>query len=139
MKKIGEYVKWYVYITTSILMVEALIFGMYGAEKLPGETLWQIMVSGLVTTLLTVAMVYVDTKTVAGGVFKYLGHYAALCAVMIVLGGRFGWINLNVRGILLMMGAVAAVYVLAFGTYYIIDLRSAKQINRRLKEKYGEE
>ena len=60
MKKIGEYVKWYVYITTSILMVEALIFGMYGAEKLPGETLWQIMVSGLATTLLTVAMVYVS-------------------------------------------------------------------------------
>ena len=97
------------------------------------------MVSGLATTLLTVAMVYVDTKTVAGGIFKYLGHYVALCAVMIVLGGRFGWINLNVRGIALMMGAVAAVYVLAFGAYYIIDLRSAKQINQRLKEKYGDE
>ena len=139
MKKIGEYVKWYVYITTSILMVEALIFWLYGAEKLPGETLWQIMVSGLATTLLTVVMTYVDTKTTAGSIFKYAGHYAALCVVMIVLGGWFGWINLNVRGIALMMGAVAAVYVLAFGAYYIIDLRSAKQINQRLKEKYGDE
>ena len=124
MKKIGEYVKWYVYITTSILMVEALIFVLYGAKELPGETLWQIMISGLVTTLLTVAMTYLDTKTMAGSILKYVGHYAALCAVMIALGGWFGWINLNVRGIMLMMGAVAAVYVLAFGTYYIIDLRA---------------
>ncbi|MBQ8198564.1 MAG: DUF3021 family protein [Lachnospiraceae bacterium] len=139
MKKIGEYVKWYVYITTSILMVVALIFGLYGAEELPGETLWQILVSGFATTLLTVVMVYVDTATVMGSVFKFVGHYLALCATMIVLGGRFGWLNLNVRGIAMMMCAVAAVYVLAFGAYYIIDLRSAKQINRRLKEKYGDE
>nr|MBQ8252047.1 DUF3021 family protein [Lachnospiraceae bacterium] len=139
MKKIGEYVKWYVYITTSILMVVALIFGLYGAEELPGETLWQILVSGFVTTLLTVIMVYVDAVTVAGTVMKFIGHYACLCTVMIVLGGWFGWINLNVRGIVLMVCAVAAVYVLAFGAYYIIDLRAAKQMNQRLKEKYGEE
>ncbi len=139
MKKIGEYVKWYVYITTSILVVEAFIFGLYKAEELPGETLWQILLSGFVTTLISVVMVYIDTETVAGSVLKFAGHYAALCATMIGLGGWFGWINLNVRGIAMMMGAVAAVYVLAFGAYYIIDLKAAKQMNQKLKEKYGDE
>ena len=139
MKKIGEYVKWYVYITTSILMVEALIFGVYGAEELPGETLWQIMVSGFLTTLVTVLMVCTDSVTTVGAVLKYVCHYVLLCAVMIPLGSWFGWIRLSLPGIAIMLGAVAAVYVLTFCAYYIIDMRAANKMNQRLKEKYGDE
>lgn len=139
MKKIGEYIKWYFYITTSILMVAALIFELYGVDRLPGQTLWQIMVSGFATTLLTILMVCVENLVTKGTVFVYLAHYISLCAVMIPLGFWFGWINLNLQGIAIMLGAVAAVYLLTFGAYYLIDLRAAKQINQRLNEKYGDE
>ncbi len=139
MKKIGEYVKWYVYITTSILMVMAVICGLYGAEELPGETLCQILLSGLLTTIVTVAMICINNMVSKGMVFVYLCHYISLCAVMIPLGIWFGWINVNWQGIVMMLGAVAAVYLLTFGAYYVIDLRAAKKINQRLKEKYGEE
>lgn len=139
MKKIGEYIKWYFYITTSILMVVALIFGLYGAKNLPGDTLWQILLSGFLTTLLTIVMVCVEKITSKGTVLVYVGHYISLCAVMIPLGVWFNWINLNLPGIAMMLGAVAAVYLLTFAAYYVIDLRAAKQINQRLKEKYGDE
>lgn len=35
MKKLGEYIKWYFYITTSILLVTAVIFKIYNPETLP--------------------------------------------------------------------------------------------------------
>lgn len=139
MKKIGEYIKWYVYITTSILLVTAIIFTLYGTKTLPGATLWQIMLSGLLTTLITVAIVFIDCKSTIGTVLKHFCHYISVSAVMILLGNWFGWLSLNLPGIAMMLGAVAAVYLLVFGVYYIIDLRAAKEINKRLKEKYGEE
>lgn len=139
MKKIREYVKWYFYITTSILMVTAVIFGLYGAKSLPGATLWQIMLSGLLTTLITVLIVCIDCKSMLGNIVKYFCHYLALCAVMIPLGIWFGWLHMNVSGIIMMLVSVAAVYLLVIGAYYIVDLKAARKMNQRLKEKYGEE
>lgn len=138
MKKISEYVKWYFYITTSILMVRAVIFGLYGAESLPGATLWQIMLSGFLTTLVTVLIVCIDCKSMVGNILKYFLHYSVLCGVMIPLGIWFGWLRADLPGIVMMLVSVAAVYLLAVGAYYVIDLRSARKMNRRLKEKYGE-
>lgn len=138
MRKIGEYIKWYFYITTSILFIVAVIFSLYGAETLPGKTLWQIMLSGFATTVVTVAIVFIDCKSSVRVFWKYCCHYILLSAVMILLGVWFGWIALNLRGIALMLASVAGVYMLTFGAYYVIDLRVAKKINDRLKEKYDE-
>lgn len=138
MKKISEYIKWYFYITTSILIVTAVIFTLYGAKTLPGATLWQILLSGLLTTLITVAIGFVNCKSTVGTVLKYFCHYIALSGVMIFCGNWFGWLALDFAGIAMMMGAVATVYALAFGAYCVIDLRAAKKINERLKEKYGD-
>lgn len=139
MRKLSEYIKWYFYITTSILLVTAVIFSLYGAETLPGKTLWQVMLSGLATTVVTVTIVFIDCKSSMGAFWKYCCHYIMLSAVMIPLGAWFGWINLNMRGIALMLVYVAGVYILAFGAYYTIDLRAAKKINERLKEKYKDD
>lgn len=138
MKKIGIALKWYFYITTSILMVTAVIFGLYGVESLPAETLWQIILSGALTTLLTVVMFYIESKSMAGTILKYFFHYVALSAVMIPLGIWFGWLHADVPGIGMMLICVAAVYLLVVGAYYVVDLQAAKKMNQRLKEKYGE-
>lgn len=139
MKKLGEYIKWYFYITTSILLVTAVIFKIYNPETLPGNTLWQILLSGFLTTTVTVFIVFIDCKSFVQSLIKYLCHYAALCAIMIFCGKKFGWINLDLPGTAMMAGAVAVVYLLSLGAYYIIDLRQADLINKRLKEKYEEE
>lgn len=138
MKKIGIAVKWYFYITTSILMVTAVIFALSGAESLPAETLWQIILSGALTTLITVVMFYIDSKSMVGIILKYFFHYVTLSAVMIPLGIWFGWLHANLPGIIMMLVCVAAVYLLVVGAYYVVDLRAARKMNQRLKEKYGE-
>lgn len=139
MKKIGEYIKWYFYITTNILFVTATIFRLYGATALPGAILWQIMLSGFLTTIVTVLIIYIECESTVGRLIKFFCHYIALCVVMICSGKWFDWLDLNLSGIIMMLAAVAAVYLLAFCVYYVIDLREANRINKRLKEKYGDE
>lgn len=139
MKILSECMKWYFYITTSTLMVVAVIFTLYGAETLPPTTLWQIILSGLATTLITVIFGALDKKFMLGKVLKYFLHYILLSVVMISLGVWFGWLDLKPSGIIMMLGAVAAVYALAFGAYYIVDLRATKKINQGLRKKYGNE
>ena len=38
----------------------------------------------------------------------------------------------------MMLVSVAGVYVICLGLHYLVDLRYADKINRRLQEKYGE-
>lgn len=136
MRKIGEYIKWYFYITTSILFVAAVTFSLAGAEALPAKTLWQVILSGLATTVVTVV---INLTCSAWAVWGYLFHYIALSAVMVMLGAWFGWISLDLGGIAFMLVCVAIVYALVYLMYYAIDLREAKMINERLKEKNGEQ
>ena len=139
MKKLSEYIKWYLYITAGILLVTAIAFTSYGVDSLPAATLWQIMGSGLLTTFVTVLMAFKETRSKTATIVKHVLHYLALCAVMVVCGNWFGWMNLDLGGIVFMAVTVAVVYVLAFSVYYIIDLKQAKDINEVLKEKYGDE
>lgn len=133
MKKISEYLKWYVYITTSILVVYSIIIlGIYKQETIPAGDLWRILLSGLLTTVVTVLFIKAELPKV----IYFVLHYFVLSTVMLVCGLLFGWIEWNIYGVLLMLGSVGVVYILSFITYYIIDLRCAADINKKLKEKY---
>lgn len=132
MKLISEIFKWFLYITTGILIVTATMYTIMGEETMPVNTLWKILLAGVLTTGVTVCF-----KPWKGwGYIGYALHYLALCAVMVSSGSMFGWIELSWSGILFMMLDVAIVYVIAFGAYLLVDLRQAKEINERLKEKY---
>lgn len=132
MKLMSEVFKWFLYITTGILIVTAIMYTILGEETMPVNTLWKILVAGVLTTGVTVCFKPWKDWGYAG----FLLHYLALCVVMIACGCMFGWINFNVQGALVMMIDVAIVYVIAFGAYWLVDLRQAKAINQKLKEKY---
>ena len=136
MKRLSEYVKWYLYITTGILIVCTICFVISGEDTIPVATLWEILLSGFLTTLSTVLVHRVECKKIGTAVIKYLLHYILVCLIMAVCGSRFGWIPPNPAGIFVMVGYVAVVYVFSFCVHYIIDLGQARKINRRLKEKY---
>lgn len=138
MKRIGDFIKWFCYIAVSIVFVLAIITGLYENQVIPQVWLWDILLSAFLTTLITIVIAFQNTKTLAGTILKFIFHYLALCLVMIVCGSWFGWLSLHLTGILMMMGSVAVVYVLSFGFYYIIDLKQARDINQKLKEKYQE-
>lgn len=137
MKRLSEFIKWYIYITISILVVCTIIFGAFSSgDTMPVDTLWQILLSGFLTTLVTILMVITECTKKYVSVIKYVLHYVLLCAVMILCGNWFGWIRFELYGVVMMAGAVAVVYILAFGVYYLIDLKQANEINQKLKEKY---
>lgn len=69
---------------------------------------------------------------------KVFLHYIALCLVMIICGHWFGWLGLDFIGIIMMLAAVAVVYLLTFMAHYVIDIKQAAKINQKLKEKYGD-
>lgn len=139
MRKLSEFLKWYAYITVSILIVCAVVFKIYNEETIPADTPWQILLSGFLTTLVTAILVLKEESQKWIMILKFVLHYVSLCIIMIICGNWFGWMSLNLEGIAMMIGAVATVYILAFGTYYITDLRQANEINQKLREKYRED
>lgn len=138
MRKLSDFIKWYTYITISILIVCTIQFGIYCEEMIPLATLWQILLSGFLTTLVTVLLVLTEDNRKWMNVVRGVLHYILLCIIMIACGNWFGWLNLDLAGIGMMVGAVAVVYILSFGAYYITDLKQANEINQKLKEKYKE-
>lgn len=139
MRILGDGIKWFLYITTGILIVVAVNYTIAGEETMSVSTLWNILLSGLLTTVVTMLLYPREANGKSTVYLKCFLHYLALCVVMSFCGKWFGWIDFNPVGILLMSVSVAVVYVLTFLSYYIVDVRQAEEINRRLKEKYSDE
>lgn len=139
MRIFREAIKWFVYITTGILIVVAVNITLAGEEMMLSKTLWEILLSAFLTTIVTVLLFSADETRQHVAYLNLVLHYLALCVVMIICGTWFGWIAFNLAGILLMTISVAAVYLLTFFAYAILDRRQAETINKRLKERYSDE
>ncbi|MBR1693696.1 MAG: DUF3021 family protein [Lachnospiraceae bacterium] len=139
MNVLKNFIKWFLYITTGILIVCAVVFMLYDMEALPKNTLWHILLSGFLTALVTTVFASKESAGKAEAIIRYLLHYASMCVIMIVCGHWFGWLNLDFGGIMMMVVSVLVVYVLVLGSHYIIDVKQADEINRKLKEKYKNE
>ena len=139
MKSIGEYIKWFVYITSGIFLVCTISFTLEGATEMPVSTFWKILLESLVATVVTVLLQPKEDDGTGKTWIKFALHYFSLCIIMCCFGIWFGWIHFSVVGIFIMALDVAFVYALCTTVYYLVDVRQAKGINQRLQEKYGEE
>lgn len=139
MKRLNDFMKWFFYITTGILIVVAINFVIAGEDAIPTETLWQILLAGFLTAGVTVFFHVGDSNRKSTALIRYALHYIALCIVMVACGHWFGWLEFDLAGIAMMMLSVAAVYFLSFVVYYMIDVKQAEEINQKLKEKYHDE
>ena len=124
MKRIHEFVRWFLYITTCVLFVCAANLSISGEDTIPAHMLWQILLCGLFTALITTC--FWSNEAVDGivGIIKTIIHYIVLCAVMIIFGSRFGWMQFSPGSIAMMMLSVAVVYLLVFLASYWIDRQS---------------
>ncbi len=137
MDKVRNMFKWFWYITPGIIFVYAVNVELAGEEMIPSRGLWQILLAGFLTALVTVFLVPQGNRK--GIIFaSILLHYAALCIVMTGCGCWFGWMDFDASGVVMMLVSVAVVYLLAFSIYYGMDVKQAEEINRKLKEKYGD-
>ena len=138
MKSIGEFIKWFIYITIGIFLVCAISFTLEGATEMPVSTFWKILLESLVATVVTVLLQPKEDDGTGKTWIKFALHYLSLCIIMCCFGIWFGWIHFSVVGIFIMALDVAIVYALCTTVYYLVDVRQAKGINKVLREKYGE-
>ena len=136
MKIFSDFIKWFLYITTCILIVVAANIMISGKDMIPADTLWQVLLSGFLTTLVTVLLWAKEPGNIRSGIIRMLVHYIALCAVMIICGRWFDWMNLSPAGIVMMVISVAVVYALVVLADYWTGRKLADEINQKLKGRY---
>lgn len=136
MRKLLEFMKWFFYITTCVLIVVAVNIEIAGDDYIRPVMLWQILLSGFLTSFVTILLRPNEDDGGRLGFIKILIHYFVLCVVMIVCGYWFGWLKLNFRGILMMVVSTAVVYLLVYLAGYWLDRKQAEEINRKLQGKY---
>lgn len=135
MERIKNFMQWFVYITVGILIVCAVNFSLFGEEGIPQNTLWEILLSGFLTTLVTVLWRPEGNEGAKKMIAGCILHYICLSIVMIGCGGMFGWININIEGIAIMLISVGCVYLFSFGMGYLLDKKIADDFNRALQER----
>lgn len=138
MRRLNEFIKWFLYITPGITFVCAVNVKISGDNMIPAASLWQILISGFLTAAVTVFLVPREGKNKPAALAGGLLHYTVLSVVMVGCGCWFGWMEFDMAGMKMMLISVAVVYWLAFSVYYLIDVYQAGVINRKLKEKYSD-
>ena len=138
MKRVSEFIRWFFYITTCVLFVCAANIQISGDETVSTITLWQILLSGFFTSLVTVLLRPREQDSIRVSVMRIIVHYCVLCGVMIACGFWFGWMNFNLKGIIMMVVSVAVVYFLVFLAGYWLDKKQADEINKKLQGKYSD-
>ncbi|MCD7809223.1 MAG: DUF3021 domain-containing protein, partial [Erysipelotrichaceae bacterium] len=93
---------------------------------------FDIVIMGILTTPVTMFIfsIYID------GPWGYLLHYVLLTFVVLLYCELNQWPYIDINEVLIIVIAVAIVYLLVLGSYYLIDVREAKQINEKFKDKY---
>ena len=136
MKFIKGFLNFFTVITSCILLMVALSHTLGDCTGISENILWDIILSGAVTALVTAAIYSIDFKSQKQFVIMTLVHYLLLCIVMVFLGTNFGWITFDFRGILMMAVDVALVYIMVFVITYLVYKKEADQLNEALEKKY---
>lgn len=139
MKFFTEFLKYFVIITTGVLLVCAINISLSetGRESLSlAVTLWQILGAGAVTAFVTALVYRRECTTTKQFIVTMTIHYLMICVIMIALGVSFDWMTLNIGGIIMMAVSVALVYLFTYTVRYISDKHQADEFNRALNEKY---
>lgn len=138
MNFLKELCRYFVQITTGIIIICAVNFAVWGGDSdLPKDILWQILLSGAVTAVITeIIMILPEASTKKQFILYTVLHYAVLCVVMSVLGIMFGWASKTAAGVVLMCLSVAVVYAFTMALTYLTSKRDAENLTRLLRSKY---
>lgn len=137
MKKLKNFLQWFVYITTGILIVTAVSFTVLDDDTMPTVTLWQVLLAGFLTSGVTTLFAPDECATKRSFFIRIFAHYLCICAVMVICGTWYGWMHLNLSGIVMMCVDVALVYGITMGLYCFLEIKNADELNRKLQEKYN--
>lgn len=135
MKYIKEFIRWFITITTGVLLIFILNTMKY--EYIRSIYLWEIFGVSAATSLITTVFFAIDPKKVISKAVQVLIvflHYISLFVTMLLFGNSFGWITLDVRGVLTMAISVAGVYLCTAVLSLITGMQDAKRMNEALRK-----
>ena len=123
-------------ITLGIVFVCAANMSLSPGYDVPDNVLWQVLLSGFITSIMTSFGVFIFTaiNTKIKLAIAVMIHYALMSVIMIGLGIWFDWMNFDIKGIVMMLISVAVVYLIAFLLNYYIIKKEAEGINIALEK-----
>jgi len=101
----------------------------------PKYILLQVAAAGAITALVSAIAFYKEPKTSKQFWIVNAIHYVLMCVIMIFIGLWFGWLSLELKGILSMVISVALVYAITFTLNYLLAKKDADEINKALQRR----
>ncbi len=132
MNLLSRFVSFFTKITTGILLICCLGFKASGVEQCTTDTLWQVPLLGLITSVISVVVLADKDCSRKEAIIRFVVHYVLISASVLVLGALFGWYKPSVLGCAVMLLYIAAVYGFSYGSNYISEKRSADELNKAL-------
>ncbi|MBR5513423.1 MAG: DUF3021 family protein [Ruminococcus sp.] len=134
MKYISEFVKYFCYITTGIVIVSGIT--VLSNEMIPSATVLQSVLAGAITALVTTFFLTGEPKSKKDMFLRLTFHYISLCVIMVIIGFSFNWIPHSIMGVIFMIAAVGVVYIFTALSYMFTSQKEIKELNKALNEKY---
>ena len=105
------------------------------SASMPYITLWEIPLLGFLCAVGTDIAMSASSELTANQVRVRIAlHYVYINAVVLICGYFFGWYELTVSGVLLMLLTSAVIYAFTVFFTFFKDIKTADKMNRRLKD-----
>lgn len=138
MKFLKDLLRNFAYVTTGTVIAFAVYTAVIGVKEVPIIMVAEIPAAGLVTALIATAILFKEQRTRKGIIVVTVLNYMLVSAAMIALGILFGWIELEIKQILLMLACAVFVYAFTVIISYFTLKKEADEINAALKNKFSD-
>lgn len=137
MKYISEFIKYFCFITTGILIISGITVVNY--DEIPPEICLQIVLAGAITALVSTIFLTGEPKSKMDMFLRMGLHYVSLCVIMVIIGIKFNWIPKSITGLIFMIVSVGIVYVFVTLSYVFTSRKEVDEMNKALIKKYHNE
>lgn len=138
MRFLKDLLRNFAYVTTGIVIAFAVYTAIIGVKEVPIIMVAEIPAAGLVTALIATAMLFKEQRTRKGTAAVTVLNYILVSVAMVALGLLFGWIEFEIKQILLMFACVVFVYAFTVIISYFTLKKEADEINEALKNKFSD-
>ena len=138
MRFLKDLLRNFAYVTTGPVIAFAVYTAIIGVKEVPIIMVAEIPAAGLVTALIATAMLFKEQCTRKGTAAVTVLNYILVSAAMVALGLLFGWIEFEIKQILLMFACVVFVYAFTVIISYFTLKKEADEINEALKNKFSD-
>lgn len=138
MRFLKDLLRNFAYVTTGIVIAFAVYTAIIGVKEVPIIMVAEIPAAGLVTALIATVMLFKEQRTRKGTAAVTVLNYILVSAAMVALGLLFGWIEFEIKQILLMFACVVFVYAFTVIISYFTLKKEADEINEALKNKFSD-